>query len=517
MKTTLAPFDDVEDIATLLGIPIDTRTNGTKPIITNDNNIGAHADPRSPEFQAALEKIAKTLIFVNQHPEFRDNERYHRWLIQLQNRATSIVARGMKELLDNAKKACVDILHQQKLKNNASNAASGNKTKMAVNPDEQPLEASPIYQKFRGLGFRMRELSVLLYVGHEKDTKKGSGDIDNNSNNIHTATDILRDVKQTYILIRSELLMPFMKDSTLSVISLPSSSSSSTLCTGIRHAYSTLLRITQLEFQLADSLFNAQDDPKSKDSTTTSVVTQKQSKDHKGGDGNEQTEVYNIVTAICNATGDYLRPLIIRESDVDELCRVVTTLAEDVKTQILALNVPKPVIKEVMRSLNRTVSDTQERLAYCAEIKVRQEIQLFEPTTEHLAYPDILEKNASLENDTEAPETLDIISKTWYPPLRATLALLSKLYGVVEVVVFEDFARRSINFCVTTLKIGSDQVKKKKLKDQGQMHGDLFLVRHLLLLREQLIPFDIRLQGIEKQLDFKPTGAAFTHFAKNSR
>jgi hypothetical protein len=418
----------------------------------------------------------------------------------------------MKELLDNAKKACLDILHQQKLKHNASNAASTNKAKTAIHPDEQPLEASPIYQKFRGLGFRMRELSTLLYVGHEKDGKRSNVDIDSNGNNIHSANDILRDVKQTYILIRSELLMPFMKDSTLSVISLPPSSSSSTLCPGIRHAYSTLLRITQLEFQLADSLFNAQDDPKNKDSAQRPI------KDHKGSDGNDQTEVYNIVTAICNATGDYLRPLIIRESDVDELCRVVTTLAEDVKTQILALNVPKPVIKEVMRSLNRTVSDAQERLSYCAEIKVRQDIQLFEPTSEHLAYPDILEKNVTLNDDgTEIPETLDVISKTWYPPLRATLALLSKLYGVVEVVVFEDFARRSIDFCVTTLKIGSDQIKKKKLKDQGQMHGDLFLVRHLLLLREQLIPFDIRLQGVEKQLDFKPTGAAFSHFAKNSR
>ena len=511
LKTTLAPFDDIEDIAALLGIPIDTKSNGSKPIITNDNPV----DPRSPEFQSALEKIVKTLIFVNQHPEFRDYERYHRWLIQLQNRATSIVARGMKELLENSKKACLDILNQQKLKHSASNAAAGNKSKMQVSIEGQPLEASPIYQKFRGLGFRMRELSTLLYVGHEKESKRGNADNDRNGSSIHAANDILRDVKQTYILIRCELLMPFMKDSTLSIISLPQSSSSlsssSSLCPGIRHAYSTLLRITQLEFQLADTLFYSQDDsksnPKNKETgSTVEGVTQKTVKDRKSdSNASDQTEVFSIVTSICNATCDYLRPLIIHESDVDELCRVVTTLAEDVKTQILALNVPKHVIVEVIRSLNRTVSDSQERLAYCAELKLRQDIQMFEPSAEHTSYPEILEKSIANGND-EGAETLEIISKTWYPPLRATLALLSKLYGVVEVVVFEDFARRSVDFCVASLKHGSDQIKRKKLQNQGQMHGDLFLVRHLLLLREQLLPFDIRLQSVEKKLDFHPTG-----------
>lgn len=71
--------------------------------------------------------------------------------------------------------------------------------------------------------------------------------------------------------------------------------------------------------------------------------------------------------------------------------------------------------------------------------------------------------------------------------------------------MFEDFARRSVDECVQSLRRGADAVRKKS---GNEMVGSLFLVRHLLVLREQLIPFDIRLRGSERKLDFGPTGEA---------
>lgn len=95
---------------------------------------------------------------------------------------------------------------------------------------------------------------------------------------------------------------------------------------------------------------------------------------------------------------------------------------------------PRPVLVRLLGGLDKTVNDAQERLAYCAEVRLRSDVVLFEPSEADLDYPKVLQLQQQTDAAVQAP--LDT-SASWYPPLRDTLSLLSRLYGVVEVSVFE--------------------------------------------------------------------------------
>jgi hypothetical protein len=124
----------------------------------------------------------------------------------------------------------------------------------------------------------------------------------------------------------------------------------------------------------------------------------------------------------------------------------------------------------------------------------------------------------------------DDISATWYPPLLNTLSLLSKLYGCLEIKIFEHFASQLIFFCLNSLRKGSEKIKQNGGRtggvgggtgsgssvNWGEINGDLFLIRHLLILREQLIPFNIKLQKKNLNLDFLPSKKALNSFLINN-
>ena len=54
----------------------------------------------------------------------------------------------------------------------------------------------------------------------------------------------------------------------------------------------------------------------------------------------------------------FVRPIIIREKSVDELCRVINTLVEDVRSQMLAINLPKQILRAMLVALDLTVSQS---------------------------------------------------------------------------------------------------------------------------------------------------------------
>lgn len=85
---------------------------------------------------------------------------------------------------------------------------------------------------------------------------------------------------------------------------------------------------------------------------------------------------------------------------------------------------------------------------------------MFEPLPSQLAYPDIIERARNSIINGEQVNDASIMSATWYPPLKHTLALLSLLYGAVSAPIFEDLARRSITLCIQSLTSGASGVRR---------------------------------------------------------
>jgi hypothetical protein len=160
---------------------------------------------------------------------------------------------------------------------------------------------------------------------------------------------------------------------------------------------------------------------------------------------------------------------------------------------------------------------------------------------------------------------LPAIYESWHPALEMTLVLLSSLYRCVERVSFEDLAQEAVAACTRVLISESVEINVSAISHSlsasttpvdsfftdhvsaelpagsspssplwtrnlasgtlrlgalaprlfsppaPPIDGSLFLIKNLLVLREQLSPFDISLLNTTRELDFRPTTEALQH------
>ena len=89
-------------------------------------------------------------------------------------------------------------------------------------------------------------------------------------------------------------------------------------------------------------------------------------------------------------------------------------------------------------------------------------------------------------------------SGMWYPTVRRTLMCLSKLFRSVEKEIFQEVSHEALKACIGSIVYASGMIQSKKTPFDGQ----LFLIKHLLILREQITPFNIIQSSSETALDF---------------
>ncbi|EFJ16218.1 hypothetical protein SELMODRAFT_116626 [Selaginella moellendorffii] len=218
----------------------------------------------------------------------------------------------------------------------------------------------------------------------------------------------------------------------------------------------------------------------------------------------EASKLASLTEPLCTVLYDALRPKFIHETRIDLLCELVDILKFEVLEE--QLNRKGDPVAGLRPTIMRILADVQERLTFRVQTYVRNEVANYLPLAEDLDYPAKLMKQSesSASEEGAISEGMDGL----YPPLVKTLACLSKLYRCLEPTIFTGLAQRQFRHeCYLILKNSCtcylfQRGSKLVVKKSSEMDGQLFLIKHLLVLREQITPFDIDFAVTHKELDF---------------
>lgn len=102
----------------------------------------------------------------------------------------------------------------------------------------------------------------------------------------------------------------------------------------------------------------------------------------------------------------------------------------------------------------------------------------------------------------------------WYPTVRRTLVCLSRLYRCVDRPIFQGLSQEALTYCIESISKASSTISSKK----SSIDGELFEIKHLLILREQIMCFRVDFVRRETSLDFsKMKTAAFELLQKRKQ
>ncbi|KAL2503381.1 sec34-like family protein [Forsythia ovata] len=203
-----------------------------------------------------------------------------------------------------------------------------------------------------------------------------------------------------------------------------------------------------------------------------------------------------LTDPLCTYLYDTLRPKLIHEANLDVLCELVDILKVEVLGEQLSRRGES--LAGLRPTFERILADIHERLTFRARTHIRDEIANYLPLDKDLDYPAKLEQSAETNLEISSSDQNPDVSTTWYPPLEKTISCLSKLYRCLEQAVFTGLAQEAVEVCSSSIQKASKLIVKRS----STMDGQLFLIKHLLILREQIAPFDIEFSVTHKELDF---------------
>ncbi|XP_046442585.1 conserved oligomeric Golgi complex subunit 3-like isoform X2 [Daphnia pulex] len=411
-------------------------------------------------FRNILDRLDKCIDYMQSHPQYRESSTYVTKYRVCLNTALSSVRGWVLQALEQ----CV----QQAKKSDGSTPTTGESYAFTL-----------LYGKFRLHADKMKQLMTDIEQRHEKGPEYEQ---------------LLSDCHAAYFNQRLLLLRP-------SVVASLTDLSTTYLrdhCALTRCSCTFLLRICHDEWQLYHQFF-----------------------------GLQSPLLDDYMDQLCALLYDLLRPHIIHSNHLETLAELCFILRVEMIDEHINNN------PEQLAAFHRTVlqllSDVQERLVYRAHIYVQNDIIGYKPVSGDLAYPEKLEMMESIAEglQNQASQSLGrsvsvssissqdtVRSHTgnspadlhgmWYPPLRRALLCLSKLYRSVDRSTFQGLSQEVLAAACAALANAASQIMTNKTT----LDAHLFHIKHLLILREQIAPFQVDFAVKEMSLDFSSVKTA---------
>lgn len=410
------------------------------------------------QFIPLLKKIDESLMYVEQHQEYKESSIYAARFKQCLSQALGLVKQYVTNILRNA--------------GNQALAALQKENQPTVNFNDSSYTA--LYGKFKTHSLRVKTIME---------------QIEGKTTELEEYESLISDCQQCYLEYRWQLISPFVTDT----ITKFSQQHAKNPCTLFRSGCSYLVHVCQDEYQLYHEFFTE-------------------------GKQNYDTLMENL----CGILYETFRPLIIHMTHMETLAEICNILKVEMLEDHVQRNAEKLSSFQVI--VSEMLEDVQERLVYRTQAYINKDIMGYSPSPGDLAYPDKLMMELNPEEDildeTRSPRRPENhtavvdLQAMWYPTVRRTLVCLSKLYNCIGKPTFEGIAQEALSSCIQTLKFASKEIAKKK----GAINGHLFLIKHLLIIREQISPFDVDFAIKEVSLDFtKLRSAAYGLLSKGSQ
>jgi hypothetical protein len=329
---------------------------------------------------------------------------------------------------------------------------------------------------------------------------------------------LMNELYQTYGTARSRLLRPIIAKKMGEIAALPGSSKD--LVSFAQSGMSFLRGICSDEYDLWNEWFT------------------------------DDEALYEFLEELIDPFYDYLRPRTIHEPAIQKLCELCTLIQtrymeedEDEDEDEGQQQVQKLDFAHIIMP---ALEDAQSRLAFLTLTTLRNDIENYKPKPEDLDYPARSSRGPAgvkaggpvlsgkkNQNGTlakkfgdEDAEGLSFATslQDCYPTLRKAVWLLSRIYRLVHVScihtnlhdgqtltkhdqssVFDDLAHQIVHQTTLSLIHASALLSKQR----SPTDASLFLLKHLLALKQHIVAFDIEFVSPDVQFDFSAVTNTF--------